>query len=76
MLLPLGWARAETDIQWQRAGGRQRHRDCPDPDEDVTRSLRLIYSHDSSLLTTNMLCVSGTHTAPSDFDHPAGICLL
>ena len=47
MLLPLGWARAETDIQWQRAGGRQRHRDCPDPDEDVTRSLRLIYSHDS-----------------------------
>ena len=51
MLLPLGWARAETGIQWQQAGGWQRRRDCLDPDEDVTRSLRLIYSHDSSLLT-------------------------
>ena len=51
MLLPLGWARAETDIQWQQAGGWQRRRDCLDPDEDVTRSLRLIYSHDSSLPT-------------------------
>ena len=45
------WAGAETDIQWQQAGGWQRRRDCLDPDEDVTRSLRLIYSHDSSLPT-------------------------
>ena len=34
MLLPAGWAVA--DIQWQHAGGRQRRRDGPDPDEDVT----------------------------------------
>ena len=30
----------------------------------------------SWFLTTNMLCVSDTHTAPNNFDHPAGISLL
>ena len=66
MLPPRGWAHT----QWQHTGGRQRLRDCPDPDEDVTRSLRLIYSHDLFLLNQHALCFRYAQcTRPSDFDH-------
>ena len=40
--------------QWQHNSRQQPGRDCPDPHEDVTRSVRLIYSHDPPLLTWSM----------------------